>query len=218
MGHPRLFLSIIALLMLSGCSTTVPNSAMGDVKRGEETFGQHTNAVVALNKQGSFEADMTLEGEVSKGCVEAWRKALAGDKKGALAQLDQMGRQYPNISTITFMKGQVLDHCGDKKEAIEFYRNAVTNKEFSTIHIFKLAEALRATNQNQEAAVEYRRLLVSAPDFPPGKIGLAKALLATDKKSSEARKELESVVDSGEDLDKKEAEKLLAQMNAGSSK
>jgi len=191
---------------------------MGDVKQGKEAFEEHTNAVVVLNKQSSFEADMTVEAEVSKGCVEAWRKALAGDKKGALAQLDQMSQQYPNISTITFMKGQVLDHCGDKKEAIEFYRKSVTNKEFSTIHIFKLAEALRATNQNQEAAVEYRRLLTMAPDFPPGKIGLAKALLATDKKSAEARKELESVADNGEDIDKKEAQKLLAQMNAGSSK
>jgi predicted Zn-dependent protease len=147
-----------------------------------------------VQSENASEAEMDMEGDVSKGCVEAWRKALKGDEKGAMSQLDSLSRKYPGVSTVVFMKGQVMDHLGKKKEAVEYYKQAVSPKEFSTLHIFKLAEALRATQQNQDAITQYRRLNKLAPDFAPGHIGLAKSLLSIDKNSKEATSELDGVV------------------------
>jgi predicted Zn-dependent protease len=154
----------------------------------------HAEGTAGLESQNNSEAEMEMEGAVAKGCVEAWRKALAGDEKGAMSQLDQLGKTYPNVTTVVFMKGQVLEHLGKKQEAIEFYKKAVGEKEFSTIHIFKLAEALRTTNQNKDAVVQYRRLIELAPGFGPGHIGLAKALFALDKNSPEVQKEVDWLI------------------------
>jgi tetratricopeptide (TPR) repeat protein len=208
--------ALIASVLIAGCNTTVEapknNSLTKLSMTGQQSQNQADSQPLASEQQSheNFEAEMEIEGEVSKRCVEAWRKALKGDKKGALADLDTLSKTYPNVATITFMKGQVLDHLGDKKEAIAFYKQAITNNEFSTMRIFKLAEALRATNQNAEAVKEYRRLLAIAPDFVPGKIGLAKSLLATDKASPEAKKQLESALTI--DGTSTEARKTLALM------
>jgi predicted Zn-dependent protease len=207
----RLSLVLLACCSLTACNARVQpsSSAVGSVTSGAETVQGSREA--DLSSQENFQADMAIEGEVSDGCVQAWRKALKGDEKGAMAQLDEMSKKYPKVVTVTFMKGQVLDHLGRKAEAAKYYRAAVTDKEFSTIHCFKLAEALRESHQNKEAADEYRRILKSAPEFVPGKIGLAKSLIATDKHSPEARQQLEDA----QKIDPKSAEvkQLLQSIN-----
>lgn len=218
MGTARLLMLTAACsLVFTGCNPTVhaPESSISKVKGGVGAYEEHSSGVTNLGNQRNFEQDMAIEGEVSSGCVEAWRKGLKGDEKGAMKQLNDLSQRYPNVGTISFMKGQILDHLGKKEQAIAFYQQAITGKEFSTIHIFKLAEALRVTHRDKEAIEQYNRLLAAAPDFVPGKLGLAKSLLAVDKNSKQAREQLESAVKIPVD-DKKtiaEAQALLDQMN-----
>jgi len=191
---------VLAATVLGGCTTTVqaPSSSLGKVTTAavpEILPDAEQRARAGLGRsENSLDAEMTIEGEVSGACVHAWRTGLAGDKKGALAELDALSQKYPNVSTVSFMKGQVLAHFGDKEEAIKYYRQAATDKEFSAVRVFKLAEELRAVKRDKEAVIEYRRLLACQPDFVPGKVGLAKVLLDQDKSSAEAKKELESAL------------------------
>jgi predicted Zn-dependent protease len=150
---------------------------------------------------------MTMEDEISTKCLAAWRTGLAGNLKEALAQLDVLAQKYPHVPTILSMQGQLLDHFGKKKEAVKYYRQAAVGREFSTLNVYKLAEDLRATKQDKEAITYYRRLLECDPKFVPGKIGLAKALLDMDKKSVEAKKELEGAL--AIEPDNKDAQALL---------
>lgn len=217
MGNARLFMLFGVSLALSSCTPSVhaPDSAISKVKGGTGAYEEHSESVTNLGNQRNFEQDMAIEGEVSQGCVEAWRKGLAHDEKGAMKQLNELGQKYPNVGTIQFMKGQVLDYLGKKEQAITFYKQAITGKEFSTMHLFKLAEALRKTHKDTEAAEQYKRLIASAPDFIPGRIGLAKSLLAVDKHSPEAREQLNETLKI--DGDFKEAKDMLSAMDAKST-
>jgi tetratricopeptide (TPR) repeat protein len=193
----RIYLFFAASLLLSSCTTTVqaPGAPLGQVTI-QGGNGVPSAGTAELQSEGASEAEMEMEGVVSRGCLDAWRKALKGDEKGSMSVLDDLSRKYPSVTTVTFMKGECLDRLGKKKEAIQFYKQAVSPKEFSTLHIFKLAEALRTTGQNKDAIPQYRRLIEIAPGFAPGHIGLATSLLALDKHSPEATKELDLVLSS----------------------
>src|SRR5262249_16701804 len=146
------------------------------------------------------QSDGEAEAAVSSGCVEAWRKCLRGDQEGAIKQLKELDKQYPRVSTVHFMLGQVMERGGKKQEAIKYYRDAVRQADFDSMHLFKLAEALRTTGDAKGSIPYYRKLLQGASDipagksdpakyleFPPGQLGLAKALLKIDPNSEEAK-------------------------------
>jgi len=159
------------------------------------------------------EGDMATMEVVSNGCVKAWRQACNGDEKGSLAALGDLDKHYPGVLTIQMMMGQVYEHFGNNKEAIVHYRRAVSGNEFSSFHVFKLAEALRKSGDYKSAAESYRIMLRTAPRFAPAELGLAKCLLQTDKQSAEARTLLS---DAKEDVQvSKEAQKMLDQLEPG---
>lgn len=154
---------------------------------------------------------MMAEAEVSQKALTAWRLALKGDEKNSMALLDQLDRKYPKMKTVAFMKGQVLERLGKKKEAIAYYQAAVTGDDFDMFKQFKLAESLRTTGDVAGAIPEYRRLLSSAPGFEPARLGLVKSLLVSDKHSAEAKSQLKMLVQA--DPNAKEARELLRQLN-----
>lgn len=198
--------SLATLLLGAGCSKTLTTSeSIRKVEKGQNlyyakdgekkspTSREASTLVAAQNEQLSgFNAE--VETAVAQQSLIAWRKAIAGDEKGSLALLDQLDEKYPNILTLKFMRGQVLEHFGRKKEALKYYQMAVTGNEFSSIKLFKLAEIKRTTGDAKGAVEDYRLLIKRAPDFPPAKLGLAQALLQLDKKSEEGRKLVEEVL------------------------
>jgi tetratricopeptide (TPR) repeat protein len=187
------------ILFLNGCTGSV------------EQLTQSRRAAQDLaDRVGMTPADAEMESEVSKQCLTAWRLELKGDEKEAMALLNTLNQKYPKLGTVELMMGQVMDHAGKPKEAIKFYKEAVRDDEFSSIHTFKLAEALRTTGDAAEASVQYRKLINAAPDFLDARLGLAKSLLVKDKNSSEARLQIAYVLE--KDPANKEAKNLSSQM------
>ncbi|HEY9731475.1 MAG TPA: tetratricopeptide repeat protein [Drouetiella sp.] len=198
--------SLATLLLASGCSKTLTTSeATRRGEKGENLYyekdgvksaptSREASALAAAENQQLSGFNAEVETAVANQSLIAWRKAIAGDEKGSLALLDQLDEKYPNILTLKFMRGQVLEHFGKKKEALKYYQMAVTGNEFSSFKLFKLAEIKRTTGDAKGAAEDYRLLVKRAPDFAPAKLGLAQALLQLDKKSEEGRKLVEEVL------------------------
>lgn len=187
----RLTLAFLCLC-LSGCSTTLKSPNTVDLQAGSESRLSHDPAAPALLGTGS---DGESDEALSNGCVHAWRTALSGNEEESMAELRALDKRYPKAITIKFMMGQVEARCGKKKEAVEYFRQAVTKSRFNSMYVFKLAESLRTTGDAQEAIVRYRELIKLNPEFAPGRIGLARALYDEDQNSREARGQLKKVLD-----------------------
>lgn len=210
----KLLLAVSTALSLCGCSSSVKTdqTKLGDIKirnhdpvpasgvaQNSETmkdgvFSPKVASPEASAAGSQVEFDMAAEGEISKQCLEAWRKAVKGDEKGSLSQLNELEKRYPKYSTIKFMKGQVLEHLGKREDAIKFYRESLDNSEFSSIRQFKLAEALRKTNKFADAEPLYRKILKSFDDFKEAKLGLAHCLIGQKKDSKEGAQLLQETV------------------------
>ncbi len=161
--------------------------------------------------------DYAAETEVSEQSLKAWREGLAGHVPEAMKILDGLDKKYPNMKTVSFMKGQVQEHAGNKELAAKYYKAAVVGDEFDSMKIFKLAEMERQTGKNSDAIKDYQKLLSSVPNFPPAELGLAKAYMKNDAKSVEAKKCLQQVLASdpgGNDKSVIEAKELLRQFNS----
>jgi tetratricopeptide (TPR) repeat protein len=223
---PKAVAVLLVAFCLSACSSrmdtnperlgTVRTRSSATVKDGAGASlpGSQSEALPDNSAGASaHEGDMATMEVVSNGCLKAWRKACAGDEKTSLAMLDDLKKHYPGVLTIEMMTGQVYEHFGQNKEAIEHYSKAVTGNEFSSLHIFKLAEAMRKNGDNKGAAACYRKALKNAPQAGAAKLGLAKCLLATDKQSTEARTLLSEAKD--DELSAKEAQVLLDQIEPG---
>jgi tetratricopeptide (TPR) repeat protein len=202
-------LSALICLGAAGCSSnlSVRSGGLSDVKIGSRTPPTQPGAGVA---QLIEPIDMEAEEVVSKGCVEAWRNAIAGDQAGAMRQLEDLDKRYPKVVTIQFMMGQVLERGGKKQEAIAHYRAAVKDSRFNMMYLFKLAESLRTTGDAKGAAENYRQLIGLNPGFAPARLGLARALFMLDKDSSEARQEAERAL--ALDPSSKETKDFLSEM------
>ncbi|HEY9869410.1 MAG TPA: tetratricopeptide repeat protein [Candidatus Obscuribacterales bacterium] len=206
-----LCLSALICVGAAGCSSnlSVRSGGLSDVKIGKLASPTQPAAGVA---QLVEPIDMEAEEVVSKGCVEAWRKAVAGDQAGAMRQLEDLNERYPKVVTIQFMMGQVLERGGKKQEAVKHYRAAVKDSRFNMMYLFKLAESLRTTGDAKGAAQNYRELLAVNPDFAPARLGLARALFMLDKDSSEARQEAERAL--ALDPSSKETREFMAELAA----
>ncbi|MBN8658743.1 MAG: tetratricopeptide repeat protein [Candidatus Obscuribacter phosphatis] len=180
--------SVISVFLLSGCSGQVQTEGMHltQVQKGEQ---QATSPSL-------FQVNMAMEEEVSTKCVEAWRQALKGDEKGAVAKLEDLQKRYPAVQTIELMLGQVKDHFGKKEEALVHFRKAAAGNEYSMMHRYRLADALRETGRFDEAIPLYRKLIEKSGGDDifrePFDFGLAYCLLCQDKNSAEGQKLLES--------------------------
>lgn len=188
----KLLLGTGVCLLLSACSTHVntpvaglPNSEIDARLKNDPAAPQ------LLPDTTDGEKDVAL----SEGCVQAWRKALAGDEAGAMKQLKELDKRYPHAVTVKFMMGQVEDKCGKKKEAAEYYRQAVGKSRFNSMYLFKLAESLRTAGNVKEAIPHYRELIALNPEFAAARVGLAQCLWKSDKASQEARQQVERALD-----------------------
>jgi tetratricopeptide (TPR) repeat protein len=166
----------------------------------------------SVTNQDLSGATYAMEAAISDGCLKAWRTALSGNSKDALKQLDKLQQNYPKSTTISLMKGQVLEHAGDKKGAGQCYREGILDNEYSSIQRFKLAEMLSKSGDNAGAAKQYRILIKDAPQFIDARLGLAKTLLRVEHFSQEAITELKEVLQI--DPQNKEALAVLKQANS----
>jgi tetratricopeptide (TPR) repeat protein len=225
MAESRCSLILVLLLgTLSGCGARVhspdslsQNPSTTAAKSQQSALSKTDPASCSSTSSGSIFAggspEMAAETEVSEKSLQAWRLALKGDEKKSMALLNDLDRKYPKMKTVAFMKGQVLERLGKKKEAIAYYQAAVTGNDFDLMKTYKLAEAMRTTGDIKNAIPVFRSLITSAPEFVPARLGLAKSLLAQDKNSTEAKQELEKVV--SDDPTSTEAKGLLDKLNAG---
>lgn len=196
-----LCLSVATLLLCAGCSNQLTTNAskQADVRMSEsagDTRPQTRREAVALadarnQEVSAFNAE--VENAVANESLTAWRKAIAGDKQGALKMLEDLDRRYPNVNTVKFMRGQVYEHFGDKKEALKYFQMAVQGNEFSSLKLFKLAEIKRTTGDAKGAIEDYRKLLEHG-EFLPAEVGMAECLYTLDKNSKESRKIIENVL------------------------
>jgi tetratricopeptide (TPR) repeat protein len=189
--HPTSFLpGAICCIVLSACSGQIStNSVPKDgVQLGDTTSGQ------LPSQQEMSQATYAVEAAISDGCLVAWRTATAGDYPGALKKLDVLQHKYPKSPTISFMKGQVLELSGNKKEAVKYYREGIRDNEYGGIQRFKLAEALRTTGDIKAAEKEYRRVIETSPEFVDARLGLAKVLRKKDPALAEVDLQLKEVL------------------------
>ncbi len=192
----KFLLAAQTALLICGCTSSVKTDAtkLAQIKMKNGQYSPELASPEASAAGTKVDIDMGAEEVIAKECLQAWRKALKGDEKGAESQLDDLEKRYPTYSTIKFMRGQVLEHFGKGEEAIKYYRQSLDNSEFSSIRQFKLAEALRKTKKYKDSEMIYRKLLKTFTDFPDAKLGLARCLIAQDDHSKEGHQLLEETV------------------------
>jgi predicted Zn-dependent protease len=162
--------ALLALLVagsLSACTGQVRSNAEQMSAVGANGTVHVTGGEGDHNRMPARELDMAAEETISNGCLHAWRTALAGNEKAAMAELQDLNNKFPQIKTTELMMGQVLEHSGKTKQAIEHYRKAVVGNEFSTMHRIKLAQAYRKDKQYDKAAEMYDQVLKGAPTDDP---------------------------------------------------
>lgn len=188
--------AVIVTAMLCGCSSTVRTdstklSNLKGIDPDDAPRIARADTAVAGGEQVGI--DMAAEEVVAKECLEAWRKAVKGDTKAAMTQLKALEARYPRISTIKMMMGQVMEHSGNNEEAARFYKDSLEQSQFSTIRVYKLAEALRKSGKPKEAIPHYQRLVKTFPEFSDAHLGLARCLIL-DNRRDEAGKEFAETV------------------------
>jgi predicted Zn-dependent protease len=186
-----------------------PQAAVNGVKIDQAKSAQANAANVrAAQQQVSSCFNVAGEEAAANASLAAWRKAQAGDEAGSMAILDKLDKQYPNLGTVQFMRGQCLEKLGKPKEAVKYFQKSVDQNTSSSMHLFKLAEAKRTAGDAKGAVADYRRLIAMAPNFSPAKLGLAQALIAVDKNSPEAKTIVNDVL--AANPDDKDAQVLLS--------
>lgn len=199
---------VSGVIYLAGCSSSVTPSQI--------ELKQVTTGAVKIHPGLEPERELVPEDgykydampAVSDGCLHAWRTAVAGDEKKAMAELNALIKKYPGTSTVYFMMGQVEDKFGKKKAAAKYYRDAIGNSKFNAIYLFKLAESLRTGGDFKGAIEKYRDMLKLSANFAPAHLGLAKALFALDPHSSEALDHVKLVLD--QEPENQEANKIFS--------
>ncbi len=199
-------LAVALTVTLGACSSHIsaPSSQM-------PVANNEASPVTSTAQVGDESFDGDADQALSDGCLQSWRKALKGDEKGAMSQLQELEKRYPKAMTVKFMMGQVEDRAGKRKEATKFYEQAVSQSRYDTMYLFKLAESLRTTGDAKAAIPHYRTLISLNPRFVPAKVGLARALYDVDKKSPEAREQAEQALQLSPD--DKDAKALLKSMD-----
>jgi tetratricopeptide (TPR) repeat protein len=200
---------ISGAIYLAGCSTNVTPSQSGlkEVTTGAVKLHPGLEPERELVPEDGYKFDAMPA--VSDGCLHAWRTAIAGNEKKAMAELKDLIKKYPGTSTIYFMMGQVEDKFGKKKEAVKYYQDAIGNSKFNAIYLFKLAESLRTGGDAKAAIEKYREMLKLSANFAPAHLGLAKALFVLDPHSSEALDHIKLVLD--QEPENPEANKIFSE-------
>ena len=168
----------VSIFALAGCKGTVEtkdaNLAQLETRSGIAAGQGNTASVLTPS---DTQVNMAVEEEVCNVTLKAWRKATAGDEKGAMADLEALDKKHPNVSNVQMMMGQVADHFGHNKEALEHFRRSAKAKYDEAIPIF-------------------RKILKGSESFEPAlkqpfELGLADCLLHQDAHSKEGLELLE---------------------------
>lgn len=185
----KFLIAVQSAILLCGCTSSIrtDSTKLAKVKMKNGEYPISAVSPEASAAGAKVEIDMSAEAEISKQCLEAWRKALKGDGKGSIAQLDALEKKYPTFSTIKLMKGQVLDRIGRPEEAVKYYQESLQDSQFSSIRTFKLAQAYIRAKRYKEAEPLYRKIAQSYEDLLDPKLGLARSLLGQDKNSKEGK-------------------------------
>ena len=207
-------LLLLILIPSFGCTSKVSTNQFNQNNPANQSTTAQAGSD-SSNSSGTAQIDdgidYSQEMKVSDGCLSAWRKALNHNGDGAIKELKALGKQYPRATTVDLMMGQVLEHLGKKKEAVEYYRKAVNNSNSDAMYMYKLAESLSTTDDIKGTIAAYQNLLKLNPHFAPARLGIAKALLKQDKNSKQARQEVRQVLE--EEPDNQEAKTLASQIN-----
>jgi len=180
----------LCCIFMSGCAGEISTNK---VPSDNVQVMTSTGAQMPSHQELS-QSSYALEGAISDDCLIAWRMATAGDCKGAMKRLEELEHKYPKSTTISFMKGQVLELSGDKVGAAKYYREGIRDNEYNELQRFKLAEALRTTGDIKGAEKEYRRVIVDSPQFVDARLGLAKVLRTKKASSSEVTEQLKEAL------------------------
>jgi predicted Zn-dependent protease len=190
-----------AALMLGGCSAKTPNNLaavpLGTSSSGnqvQETVDPLLSANTAAAQMGE-RYDAAAEEEISKESLAAWRVAVAHpkqtqgqstddwkqqrqtDEKNAMSQLQDLASRHSNSSTVFFMMGQVEELFGKNAQAAEYFSKSRVKNTINPVSLFKLAENERLSGKLTEATAHFQQLYKAAPEFYPGRLGLAQCLL-----------------------------------------
>jgi tetratricopeptide (TPR) repeat protein len=146
-----------------------------------------------------------------------WKKVRAADEKESMARLKDLHERYPKNSTVQLMMGQVMHEFGRESEAVEFYEQAIAANRGASMYVFKLAESARIAGDTKKAIKNYRKLLSGGVTggIAPIQLGLAKALLKEDPKSTEARDLIQKVLET--EPNNQDALQVKKQMQASQS-
>lgn len=203
------------LMSLSAC--TSPVRVSGSAGRSVLPQGASTSHASPadqskdrqVNVDGFTRGEIDAESEADLGALKAWRLSLQGKERESMHELDLLEKKHPGFTTIDYMRGQCLEHLGKKKEAIVYYERAARGSEF-TLYRFKLAEVLRTTGDGAKAISVYKKIIADDPDFIPARLGLAKALLSAGKDLSEAKSQVQYILQANPE--DKEAKALANKM------
>lgn len=192
--HSTLIRSIVcgvSIVALAGCKGTVETKdaslAQLETRSG---IASGAGGTISVQEPSGTQINMAVEEEVCNGTLKAWRKATSGDEKGAMADLEALDKKHPNASNVQMMMGQVADHFGHNKEALEHFRRSARGNEFSMMRMYKLADSLRVNAKYDEAIPIFRKILKGSESFEPAlkqpfEVGLADCLLHQDAHSKE---------------------------------
>ena len=213
----------LSALSLSACTSKIKTNTkkVSELQGAQDTpRGYATGHADDDPARKTMAENLREEKAVTDGVVAAWRKAVKGDEEGAMAMLEELDRQYPGISTVQSMMGQVKEHFGKDKEAAEHYHKAFTINDFSSVQTYKLAESLRRSGDAKGSLVYYEKLLANLEEatnkygkdsyrqlLDAVRLGYVRALIECGKKPEKQKELLESILK--DDPDNKEAQSLL---------
>lgn len=147
--------ALLSAIALTGCASRIqPADHLKSVSYGDNSAQQFTAGQI----------NMAEEQAVADGVLKAWRKAIECKKAGsdeteAMKMLEELDKKHPDISTVQLMMGQVKDHFGKPKEALEHYKKAHSVNSFSSLQTFKLAESMRKSGDAKGSIPHYKRLV-----------------------------------------------------------
>jgi predicted Zn-dependent protease len=195
-----LVVSCVVAAGLAACSARVPNDLKSVPLSTESGGTQQATADARLGAntpqaQSGERYDPAAEEAIATESLRAWRIAVkhakkdtgetdadwqkqrVADEKESMDALRKLSEDHPHSSTVFFMMGQVEDHFGKNKEATAFFDKARQKNTKNPLSLFKLAQSEQQGGNLKDAIGHYRELLTIAPDFYPGKVGLAQCLV-----------------------------------------
>lgn len=170
---PLLVSPMIVLPLLTSCrsqmsvqndlpTVTKESPTSADPRSSDGPSSQKSGQINPTNPElnSAAQENMSSEAAVAHDCVEAWKVAVREkDEARAMAMLEKVDKEYPNISTVQLMMGQVKDYFKKPKEALAHYRKAQAVNKFSSIQTLRLADSLRRNGEFKEASMHYDRLI-----------------------------------------------------------